>query len=302
MSSKFGCAIMAALLAAVARPVMADDKADCIAASGKAQDLRQQDKLVEAHEQLLLCARDVCPAAISGDCGQWLKDVETALPTATVSAKDALGNDLIDVKVTLDDKPWLASLDGKAHPVNPGPHKIGFETAGVPPVTQEILIREGEKDRAITVTLGEQHKAPPPPQQPAAPLVTSPPAPSAPPAPSGGSWLKPAGAVIGGLGLATIATGSVLGVVAALEWSDAKAMCGASCPPGSASYQSANDARNGAATAADWSTALFVAGGVATVAGVVMFLVAPSSHADSNVRVGVAPSSTGLSLSLSGRF
>jgi hypothetical protein len=251
------------------RTAHADDKADCIAASDKAQDMRQQDKLVEAREQLLICVRSVCPTAISTDCGQWLKEVETSLPTASVVAKDGAGNDLIAVKVTLDGVLWLPTLDGKARSIDPGPHKLTFETPGVPLVAQEIVIREGEKARAITVTLGE-HKEPPP----VGPVMTTTPLPppSQPP-PSRATWLKPVGAVVGSVGLVTIATASVLGVVAALQWSNAKSTCGSSCPPGSG--QNATTAygdRDTAGTAADWSTALFIAGGVATVAGVVLFL------------------------------
>lgn len=293
-------ALVAAAVLSFAASGRADDKTDCVAASSKAQDLRQQDKLVEAHAQLLVCARDVCPAAISGDCGQWLKDVETAMPTLTLSAKDASGNDLIAVTVKLDGAPWLESLDGKAHPVNPGPHKLTFETAGAAAVTQELLVREGEKDRPVTATLGEPPKVAPPPHAAPPPLAPPPAEPAA--APSSSRWMKPTGAVIAGVGLATLAVGSVLGVVAALDWSSAKTTCNGSCPPGSSNYQPAISARDSAGTAADWSTALFVAGGVATVAGAVIFLVAPSSHAETAVHVGVAPSPTGLSFSLRGRF
>lgn len=298
--TRLSCAVAGSFVVLSSLPAQADDKAECLAAYDRAQDLRQQAKLVGARQQLLVCVRDVCPAAISRDCGQWLKEVETALPTATVSAKDASGNDLISVRVTLDGTVWLPTLDGKAHPVDPGPHTLSFETSNLPVVTEEVLIREGEKDRAITVTMGTEKAAPPQTPPPTQVVPTAPP-PAVKPPPAGGGWMKPAGAVIASVGVATIATGAVLGVVASLEWNDAKNKCGTSCPPGSAGFQPATDAKNGASTSADWSTALFVAGGVATLTGAILFLAAPSSRGES-IRVGLAPYTTGMGVSLSGRF
>ncbi|MBC7018191.1 hypothetical protein, partial [Salmonella enterica] len=42
----------------------ADDREQCAAAADQAQQLRDEGKYRRAREQLLVCARDVCPAPI----------------------------------------------------------------------------------------------------------------------------------------------------------------------------------------------------------------------------------------------
>jgi hypothetical protein len=128
-----------------------DDKRECLAASESAQMLRMHNKLRESRDKLLVCAREVCPAVISHDCGQWLSEVTASLPTVVISALDPAGQDVGAVRVEVDGAPFLDKLDGSAVPVDPGDHTFVFFHQGDAPVTQKVIVREGEKNRLLSV-------------------------------------------------------------------------------------------------------------------------------------------------------
>jgi hypothetical protein len=130
-----------------------DDKKACIASSEKAQQLRADGKLLAAREELLVCARDVCPGVIRKDCAKWLGELEDALPSIVLGAKDGKGHDLEDVRVSIDGAQVTATLDGKAVPIDPGPHALLFQHTGSPDVEDKIVVREGEKNRFVTVKI-----------------------------------------------------------------------------------------------------------------------------------------------------
>jgi hypothetical protein len=198
----------------------ADDKTVCLDASTQGQTLRNAHQLVEAREQLRICARRECPGPVRRDCGEWLDGVERSLPTVVFSAKDATsGADLLDVTVTVDGTALARKLDGEAVPMNPGPHTFRFDLADGRTATQQVLVREGEKARAIAVVLAAPPITSPAPATPAptTPATvtpgTSPAPPSPEPPPSGTppSTPKRVGAVISGVvGVAGVVTGIVL--------------------------------------------------------------------------------------------
>jgi hypothetical protein len=130
----------------------ADDKQACLDSYDKAQTYRREGKLIEAHEQLLICVRTVCPAIIKRDCTQWIGEVEEATPSVVLSARGPDGQDAVDVAVTVDGKPFVSQLDGKAVAINPGVHQFHFELEGAEPIDQRIVITEATKSRAISVT------------------------------------------------------------------------------------------------------------------------------------------------------
>jgi hypothetical protein len=143
-----------------------DDKRACAEASEEAQLRRIHGKLRGAREELLVCARDVCPVLVKHDCEQWLAEVEASLPTVVISALDKNGHDAGDVRVTVDGQPFLEKLDGTAATIDPGQHMMRFNHAGDPPVEQKIIVREGEKNRQVSVQLGTPVVPAPLPNQP----------------------------------------------------------------------------------------------------------------------------------------
>ena len=238
----------------VTTAALADDKAACLDAASKGQTLRNAHKLVEARDQLRICAAATCPAVVQSDCANWLADVERALPSVVLTAKNAAGVMLVDVKVTVDGRPLASKLDGQAVPTNAGQHTFHFEgTDGS--ADQQVLVTEGDKNQRIAAVLGA-----------AAPAAA---APGAAPADSGGSsspW-KTVGWVLGGAGIVGLGIGTVFGVMAMSD--DSSAHCNASnqCQPGPLS-----SARS-AALVADVG---IIAGGVLLAGGAGLLLFGPS--------------------------
>jgi len=127
-------------------------KAQCASAYEKSQELRAAGNLKAAHDMLVVCAQDFCPAFVQSDCAQWLTEVSRDLPTIVVVAKDKAGEDTTAVAVTMDGAELMKQLDGKAVNIDPGPHAFKFELEGADPIEQQIVIRQGQKDRVIAVS------------------------------------------------------------------------------------------------------------------------------------------------------
>lgn len=153
------------------RSARADEKQQCLSASEKAQQLRNAGKLTEARAELALCGRAECPKLVQQDCTQWMSEVLGILPSVVPGAKDRKGRDLIDVKVSIDGKVVTETLDGKALPIDPGVHTFKFETKSAPPVEEQVVVRQGEKNRILTITFAtpDEAKKDPPPKKEAPP-------------------------------------------------------------------------------------------------------------------------------------
>lgn len=148
---------LAALVLSLGGPARADKTNECTAAAESAQTLRNAGKLVQSQAQLLTCMK-TCPRLVQTDCGQWLHDVEMRIASVVVRANDAHGTDVSNVRVTMDGTVLMNRLDGLAAPVDPGVHRFVFEREGSVTVTQDVTIREGEKARAISVSLPDPPK------------------------------------------------------------------------------------------------------------------------------------------------
>jgi len=138
----------------------AQSKAACLSSYTKSQDLRKHSQLLESKEQLLVCVRQACPALLRKDCTRWLSEVEQLLPNIVLGARDGAGNDMVDVSVTMDGHALAKQLDGKPISVDPGAHSLHFEVTGHAPVDRRVVIREGQKARAVVVTFDGGAKAP----------------------------------------------------------------------------------------------------------------------------------------------
>ena len=198
------------------------DRTDaCIDASVRGQELRDQSKLVAARAAFLACGTLACPRLLRTECAGWLADVEARTPSIVIGATDEAGHDTAEVKVTLDGAPFLARLEGQATAIDPGAHVLRFERAGRPVVEQNVILREGERRRAITVSF-----APSP-----SPSLGRKDEPLAPAAPAAGAGLaRPvAVAALGGLALASGVTFAVLGLGATSDADRLRATCAPAC-------------------------------------------------------------------------
>jgi hypothetical protein len=272
------------------RPALADDAA-CIAGAEQSLASRKEGKLHEALRQLATCAAAGCPAEVKAECARRIAEVDAAMPTLILAAKDGAGNDLHDVKVSMDGAPLLATLDGRPVAIDPGAHTFRFELAGQAPVEKNLVLLEGDKDRRESVVIGPV-VAHPPEQPPATP----------PPSP-GWSTGRVVGLIVGGAGVVGLGVGAIFGAFALSSQNREKSDCpDPSCSPlgrkqASADYDTAKSDATG-------STIAFVAGGALVAAGAVLWLTAPRSEGapEPTPRLGLAPALRGSGVRLVGEF
>ena len=102
----------AAVVLTLATTAGAADKKVCDDAFEQAQVFRKAHQLLSARDQLRTCVRPGCRWA--PDCTKWLGEVEAIIPSLVFEAKDAAGNDVSSVRVTMDGQPFVDKLDGTA--------------------------------------------------------------------------------------------------------------------------------------------------------------------------------------------
>ena len=125
-----------------------DLKKACLVQHEAAQNFRRTGKLLEARDAVLVCSREECPAVVRSDCGDWLELVNKTLPSLVFRTK-LDDKDVFDVRVSIDGKQVTSHLDGSPFELNPGPHSLRFEYSTFEPITQDILVLEGEKYRVV---------------------------------------------------------------------------------------------------------------------------------------------------------
>ncbi len=277
-----------------------DPIAQCIAASDRGLDLRKQGKLIEARRVLLSCAATECGPDISSVCQKRLADINATVPSIVFSPKDAAGNDVTGVRVSVDGAPEAETIDGRAIVMDPGPHTFKFEAPGQPPIERSFVLVEGARDRQEHISMTPTAAAAPS----TAAKAGAPPAPSD-SSSSGRATQQAAGLWVGGLGVAAVAAGSVFGVIAKLKWSASRTDCetSSSC----ANYSQAIGEHNAAVTDAAVSTATCIVGGAAVITGALLLLTLPHEAPASGItgaRLQLTPSvgPGNVALSLDGVF
>lgn len=198
-------------------------KDECITANESAQALQKDSRLRAAKEQLQICVSKSCPGPVRDDCQQRLDAVAKATPTIVFDAKDALGNAVTAVTVTVDGAPLADHLDGTALVVDPGQHQFAFSAPGMNPLQRAIQIQPGEQNRHESLVLvARPTQAPPlPPPTATATSTAQPPSPE-----TGGSSRMPAYVAFG-----AGAVGLVVGAVFTGMWFSAKSSGDSACIP-----------------------------------------------------------------------
>jgi hypothetical protein len=270
---------------------------ECAATSEEASSLQKQEKLLAAKDRFLVCADAACPAEIREECAHRLSEVTDATPSVVFDVKDASGNDVSAVRVTMDGAPLVDHLGAAAVPIDPGEHTFRFESADPSQaVEKKFVVRDGEKNRHLAVALGG---APAAPQsgQGAAFVGTPPPLPPPPERASGSTWSdrKTIAVVAGGVGVIGLGLGAVFGAMTYSQWNNAKTECLSNCAAGSPAL---ND-KSSATTSATISDVGFIAGGVLLAGAAVLWFTAPSG---AQVQVAPTASAQGAGLALRGTF
>jgi hypothetical protein len=135
----------------------------CSPAYEGAQELRLDGKLVEARQQLMVCAQPSCPSFMQSDCARWDAELEALVPTVILTARDGDGRYLTDVQVSMDGQELAKRIDGRSLPINPGGHSFSFRAFGKPPVVLSSFVPEGAKGHVVQATLGAPTPTPAPP-------------------------------------------------------------------------------------------------------------------------------------------
>lgn len=264
---RLGLAACTALvgLSFFSRASFADDKQACVNAHEKAQQQRNAGKLVEARQELLICGGIECPELIKQDCTQWTTEVMQTLPTVIPAAKDPAGKDLVDVKLSVDGKVVVELLDGKPVPLDPGIHQFHFESRGKTPVDQQVVVRQAEKNRIVSVTLET------------ATAVAS-------PKESSSRGLPVVGLVLGGVGVVTGGIALGLGLSADGDARDLRNSCAPSCSDGSV-----DDVRSSQNVA----RIVGLVGGAIFVTGVVLVILHYTGSDNASQARAIRPSANG---------
>ena len=257
-------AAFAAVAALVAAPssARADEREVCASGADQAQQLRDEGKYRRAREQLLVCARDTCPAPIKRDCLEWLSQLETIAPTVVLAAKEG-AKDLSDVKVSVDGVVVTDRLDGKPVQMDLGKHTFKFEY-GSQTKEEQFIIGAGQKNRNVSVTFS-------------AAAARAAPAPPASPPKNGEGSIVPA-LVVGGIGVVALGSFAFFGLGGKSDVDDLQA-CKGHCA------QTDVDKAHTKLIIADISL------GVGIVAlGVATYLFVTRTHGDADAKVGHASS------------
>jgi hypothetical protein len=205
------------------------DQDTCLKAHEQAQIERIQGRFLEAREQLLACAQASCPGVVRNDCKGWLQEVESSLPSVVFAVSDEQGHDLIEARVSSEQGLLSDRADGRALTINPGVHKVRIEAPGYAPTEQQVSVREGEKRRLVRVVLRAASAGPD--VQPAAAESASgvPAEPGPAQSDRRARRLLLSGYVLAGVGLATLAAGSAVGIVGHGELEDLRRSCKPEC-------------------------------------------------------------------------
>jgi hypothetical protein len=199
--------LLGALVATAPQLGRADEAQACSTAYDVTQAQRRAGQFSLARRSAILCSRESCAEFIRVDCAQWLGEIDASQPTVVIVVRDAAGKETSAARVELDGMPWLANLDGKAQPIDPGQHTVRFMLSG-DAIEETLQIREGEKNRSLSASFEKK-------PAPVSSAAISPPAPAAAP-PAGWESETPTAVapwIIGGVGVAGLLVGAIAGGV-----------------------------------------------------------------------------------------
>lgn len=255
----------------------------CIAASENSQVERSKGHLRAAREVLSRCLAADCPALISKDCNAFLAQLEAITPTVVFRVLDASGRDFVDAQVRVDGELVMSRIDGRARPLDPGPHDVEVRAPNQPVLTQRIVAEEGVKARVIELRFSS-----PATTMTSSPAVTPTPSVAPTPAPPSSSDRPESSgpatgtivtsAALAGLGVVGLGAFTLVGLKANSDYDRLQSTCGSRCAPDEV------DRVHGRYQLADVALAV----GIGALAGAALvFLLGPRESAAA--RTGIAP-------------
>jgi hypothetical protein len=138
--------------------------AECVGAHERAGMLRLEQRWEDARDAMNACASETCPLAIRTDCARWLEELTAMLPTLLVVVeRDDDGRQ--PVRVSLDGRELELSETLRPIEVLPGTHRLEFTLPSYAPISYEVSVKGGEKNRVVRVRFAREPKALPPPER-----------------------------------------------------------------------------------------------------------------------------------------
>lgn len=133
----------------------------CIEAHRQAQIDRGQGRLKAARTGLDQCVDDECPAPVKKECAAWLEELDAAIPTVVFSVTAVGNHDVIGAKLSVDGEELPDGLNGKPVALDPGEHRFRVEARDGRTLEKTLVVRQGERDRAIAFELPPERTPPP---------------------------------------------------------------------------------------------------------------------------------------------
>jgi hypothetical protein len=127
--------------------------------------LEDGGQLIAARERFVRCSKAACGITLRLECTTRFTQLDNEIPSLVPIVTDAEGAPRFDVEVKMDGQLLTARLDGHAWQLDPGRHELAFSADGVVFSKQELLVVQGQRNRAVqaTLTAPEKHAAAAPP-------------------------------------------------------------------------------------------------------------------------------------------
>lgn len=268
----------------VARDARAADPkvAECLAENEASSKSGGEHRLREERAHVLVCAAASCPAEIRMECANRVDELDAEIPTIVFEAKDAIGNDLTAVKVSMDGEVLTDRLDGFPLSLDPGAHTFTFQAAGHPILEKAFVIRESQKGRLEFIEFPTPARRAPT-RFRAKQAAFDPAAPNATNAGMGASRVL--AIVAAGIGVAGLGTGAAIGLETMSKRDSAARVCPSAC----ADQNGVNEWKD-AQKWGDYSTVAFVVGGAGAATAALLWVLGrpePASREGATVDVGL---------------
>lgn len=203
--------------AAAAQPAGSGAVEQCVADHVAGQEVRLKNRLLEARFHFRACAQASCPTVVSKACSDFLRELEPRIPSVVPVVRDEQGDDVVSGRLLLDGAAVPTAAWGLAREVEPGSHELTFERGGQVIARKTVTVVEGEKNRALKLTV--------PAPSAAAGADSGSPSSSSPPS----DPLRTVGFIGIGLGAAALAGAVVFWSIASSGHADLKSSCAPTC-------------------------------------------------------------------------